>query len=59
MNSLQSLIQILNLDETRVMNALQGEAGLVSDNCVSAGDVAGVNCFVACSWVLEHKDRLA
>ena len=58
MNSLCSLITMLGLDETKVLNALQGYAGLISDNCVTAADVAGKDCFVACSWVLENQERL-
>jgi hypothetical protein len=57
-NSLCLLISKLGLDEVRVLNALQGEAGLISDNCVTAADVAGLNCFHACAWVLEHQERL-
>jgi hypothetical protein len=58
MNSLTQLIARLNLDETRVMNALQGETNLISDNCVTAADVAGLNCFRACEWVIEQQARL-
>ena len=58
MNSLQLLVSKLNLDENRVLNALQGEAFLVSDLCLTLGDVAAADCFAACSWVLENKSRL-
>jgi hypothetical protein len=58
MNSLCSLISMLGLSEVAVMNGLQGEAGLVSDLCVNASDVAGLNCYRACEWVLANQERL-
>lgn len=58
MNSLIKLIVHLNLDEARVMNALQCQTNLISDNCVTAADVAGLNCFRACEWVLENQMML-
>ena len=58
MNSLQQLVARLGLDENRVLNALQGEAFLVSDLCLTLGDVAAADCFTACSWVLANQERL-
>ena len=56
MNSLTKLISHHNLDEQAVLNYLQGEAGVISDLCLGAEDVAGVNCFLACSVVLSHLE---
>ena len=58
MNSIQQLVARLGLDENRVLNALQGEAFLVSDLCLTLGDVAAADCFAACSWVLANQERL-
>lgn len=58
MNSLQRLISQMDLDEVKVLNGLQAEAGIVSDNCLVAADVAGVNCFKACEWVLANVERV-
>lgn len=58
MTSLQQLVSKLSLDESRVLCALQGESGLVSDLCLTLGDVAGADCFTACSWVLANQERL-
>lgn len=43
MNALQQFIQENKMDELKVMNALQN-AGVVSDECVDAGDVPRSEC---------------
>ena len=57
MNSLELLIAEQDLDEVACLNALQGDSGLISDLCVTAADVAGRDCFMACVWVEANKDR--
>lgn len=42
-NALEDAIGKFQLDEVKTMNALQA-AGLVSDNCVTARDVAAADC---------------
>lgn len=44
------------LDEIAVLNGLT-DAGLISDLCVTAKDVASKDCFRACQWVLLNKKR--
>lgn len=46
MNTLQHYIEAHRLNETEVMNILQ-DHGVISDNCVSAADVAGSGKAVA------------
>ena len=43
MNSLQPFLELSDIDPTDAMNRLQ-EAGIVSDNCVTAADVAEADC---------------
>jgi len=57
MNPLELLISELGLDPVLTMNGLQ-DAGLVSDNCVTAGEVALVDCDGACAWVALHAESL-
>lgn len=57
MNLLSQLISRLNLDELKVMNALQIEVGLISDLCVTAEDVADKDCSRACYWVEKNQKR--
>lgn len=42
------------LDEGRVMDALQGEAGVVSDNCVAVHDVAKPDDARAVEWLKKN-----
>ena len=57
MTSLQLLIQDLHLNECEVLNALQGEAGLISDLCVTASDVGGEDIGRAVNWVINNRNR--
>lgn len=58
MNSLELTIRKLELNEVAVMNALQGQTNLISDNCMNAADVAPKDCFRACQWVIELAEKL-
>jgi len=57
MNSLEQLLSRERLDEVAALNAIQSETNLISDLCVRAADVAGKDCFAACQWILENKER--
>lgn len=46
LNILERCIQDYKLDEVKTMNGLQS-AGIVSDNCVRAHDVAEADCLTA------------
>jgi len=50
MNALEQYISEYALDETDVLNSLT-EAGVISDNCVLACDVADSDCAKAIVWL--------
>lgn len=50
MNSLEKHLSGKGLDEIQSMNALQ-DAGIVSDNCVLAQDVAECDCTAAIAFL--------
>lgn len=54
MNTLQLYIQQNQITEKLVMDALQGQGGIISDNCVNAADVAESSCDAAIHWL--HKN---
>lgn len=51
---LENFITNNQLDPVATMNRLQG-AGVISDNCITAQDVAAVDCLVAITWLLKHQ----
>lgn len=51
-NALEKLITERGLNETTVLNALT-DAGMISDHCVRAMDVANADCKKACQFVEE------
>lgn len=53
MNSLELYIQKHGLDPVATMNRLT-DAGIISDNCVNASDVASIDCFHACLWLQKN-----
>ncbi len=62
MNSLENHIRSKSLNEIEAMNALQ-DAGIVSDLCVLACDVAEIYCTAAIAFLtfrglfVDEKDR--
>lgn len=55
MNALQSHLQRNHIDEVETMNILQTH-GVISDNCVSAKDVANQDAERACEWLEENLE---
>lgn len=55
MNPLESYIAANHMDEFAVLNLLD-EAGLISNHCVRAMDVADVDCKRAVKWLKERKN---
>ena len=53
MNSLESFLEAQGLDESSAMNKLQ-DAGVISDNAITAQDVANGDCLRAVKWLLNH-----
>lgn len=51
------VLDAINLDETRFLNALQGEVGLISDLCVTVEDVHVDDRFRAVIWVIANQNR--
>lgn len=54
-NTLESFIAFKKLDEKEVMNILQ-EYGIISDECITANDVA--DCGKAVSWLNFNMNKL-
>lgn len=55
MNSLEQLIAASHMDEFAVLNRLD-EAGLISNHCVRAMDVADADCKRAVKWLKEKEN---
>lgn len=55
--SLTIFIRRAGLNEVKALNALT-EAGLISDLCVNAADVASCDCFAACLFLQNTLDTL-
>ena len=53
-NQLENFIENNRLDPVAAMNELQ-EAGIISDNCICAADVA--NCKEAVKWLIKPKNK--
>ena len=53
-NQLEIFLENNQMDATSAMNALQG-AGVISDNCVTAADVA--NCKAAIKFLIQPKNK--
>jgi hypothetical protein len=50
MNSLEKFVSQSELDPIQAMNDLQ-DAGIISDNCVSAQDVSNADCLRAIEFL--------
>lgn len=60
MNALEEYLAASRLDPIAAMNQLQ-DAGIISDNCVSAGDVADGekgDCLRAVKWLKLQNQSL-
>lgn len=55
MNLLTLWILETKSDEGAVMHRLQGSAGVISDNCVDASDVASEDARAAVQWLNHHQ----
>jgi hypothetical protein len=55
MNRLSEFILRREMDTTEAMNVLQG-GGVVSDNCVTAEDVAEVDCQRAVNFLIDYLE---
>jgi len=53
MSALEKWLFDNGFDDVKAMNHLQG-AGIVSDNAISAGDVADVDCPKAVAYILHR-----
>lgn len=57
LNPLQTYLDLHRLDETYALNVLQ-DAGVISDLCVWAKDVATVDCWKAVQYLKTVKATL-
>lgn len=55
MNLLTQWILETRSDECEVMQRLQGTAGIISDLCVGAADVAELDARAAVQWLNHHQ----
>jgi hypothetical protein len=57
MTALESHIQNNRLSEVETMNRLQGEGGIISDECTWAADVPATDAAKAVEWI-KKQDKL-